>query len=376
MNIILTGATGIIGREVLTELLLRNWSDCNIQHVFCLARGSRNNTAENRMMHIFRQIAAELEMDIKKIMQVVKVVDTTEDQPRSFSSLLKCLKTYGVKEVSVLHLASTTNLSPLATVEDEIYRDSYLPTIDLLNALLPYVKQYSFVSTAFSCGHQVGLIANEFSQLDISHNRNYYERYKRQAEIHVKEICEQRGIRWQILRAGIVSGRLIRKPYYYTPKFNVFYAWAGFFASLKANGLSCDGIRIQANKQSGVNIIPSDYVAKATVRAFFAPEITELNLIHSRNFENTRLIPALLASVGVNDFSLVDDIPANVTVAEKMYYKTVGLQFSPYLFTSAHQYDASKIRQLMWDIPEPNIPENFQNIMNYAVEKQFRSEAI
>ena len=40
------------------------------------------------------------------------------------------------------------------------------------------------------------------------------------------------GIEWQILRPGIVSGRLMDSPLYFTSKFDVFYGWAKFFYNL------------------------------------------------------------------------------------------------------------------------------------------------
>ena len=377
MNIVLTGVTGIIGREVLTELIIQHLKDQMTGKIICLVRGNRSFSALNRIQNILNNIMDELGIGQQKIANLVIGIDTSKDKPRSFESLIEYLNKEKIKEVNVLHLASTTNLSPLAQTEDEIYRDSYLPTIDLLTTLLPYAKQYSFVSTAFSCGHQEGLIPNNFLNMNISKNRNYYERYKLMAERQVKEICEKNSIQWQIFRSSIVSGRLIRKPYYYTPKFNVFYAWTGFFASLKANKINCEGIRIHANPLSGMNIISSDYVAQTIVRGFNSKHVTELNITHSQNFENTLLIPSMLQSVGIKNFEYVDQIPdKNISLAEKLYYKTAGSQFSPYLYTDVHQYDSEEIRKIMHDVKEPDIKNSFNDILQYAVEREFKSELI
>ncbi len=375
MNIILTGVTGIIGREVLTELLMQQQEQ--IENIICLARKSKTRSAADRVNQVLQTISEDCGIPLQKIMDCVKIVDTSSDIDANFQSLQVFLQEKNINSVKVLHLASTTNLSPLFLTEEEIYRDSYLPTIHLLQALIGKIEQFSFVSTAFSCGHQSGLIPNSYlSGLEIKNNRNYYERYKLMAEKQVKLICEQHQIKWQVLRSSIVSGRLLRAPYYYTPKFNVFYAWTGFFASLKSNGINCDGIRILCNPNTGVNIVSSDYVALATVRAFFQPNITELNLTHSANFENTCFIPAMLNSIGVKNFEWVSTMPENMSTAEKMYYKTVGLQFSPYINTFEHQYDSTAIRNLMQDIPEPDIKSNFSHIIHYAIEKQFRNEVV
>ncbi len=376
MNIVLTGVTGIIGREVLAELILRKKNGEQIERIICTARSTRQGSAAERVKQILQKTAEELGVNEQTLASYISIVDTTSDKDGCYKSLLAFLSGNNINEVYALHLASTTNLSPLALTEEEIYRDSYLPTLQLLNALLPRLKQYSFMSTAFSCGHQQGLIPNEYFNLPVNTNRNYYERFKLMAEKRVKQICEERGIKWQVLRSGIVSGRLMRQPYYYTPKFNVFYAWTGFFASLKANGINCDGIRIVANPNSGLNIISSDYVAGATVKAFFNSSISELNLIHSRNLENTFLIPTMLNSVGIRNFEWVSTIPEQLSLAEKMYYKTAGLQFSPYLNTHTHQYNSTKVREVMAGVPEPDIAGNFVDILNYAVEKNFKSEVV
>lgn len=373
MNIILTGATGIIGREVLAELLTND----STNKIVCLVRRSRSNSAQQRIAILTKSIATEMGLNLDNIQRQVIVIDTTTDPPRSYKSILEYLqKEHKKQDWGVLHLASNTNLSPLPNVEDDIFNDCYLPALDLLTILSPYIAQYSFVSTAFSCGHQKGEIPNEYLGGIIPNNRNYYERLKHQAELKIKQICEEKQIKWQILRPSIVSGRLIRGPYYYTPKFNVFYAWGGFFNSLKMNNVDCDGIRILVNQNTGINIIPSDYVAKAISRAFYRADITELNLTHTKVFDNKVLLPTMLNRIGVKNYEFVDQMPEKFTLAEKLYYKTAGLQFSPYLSTYEHQYDSTKVRQVMNDISEPSIHDHFEQLFEFAMEKNFVDESI
>ena len=56
MNIVLTGTTGIIGREVLAELILHHLNKQKINKIICLARGSRNCSATNRIQNILNKM--------------------------------------------------------------------------------------------------------------------------------------------------------------------------------------------------------------------------------------------------------------------------------------------------------------------------------
>ena len=56
-------------------------------------------------------------------------------------------------------------------------------------------------------------------------------------------------------------------PFYETPKFDVFYAWAIFLDKYAKKAK--EKFRIWIDKESGLNIVPVDFVAKAILLAFF-----------------------------------------------------------------------------------------------------------
>lgn len=370
MNILLAGVTGVIGRGVLAELLSQDTT--KESKIICLARNSAYAPAASRIQSIVAAIAKDLDKSEKELYKALHIVDISNDVPRSYSTLVQYLGKAGIKDLRVIHMASTTNLSTLASSEDEIYTQSYLSTLDLFEKLLPYIKQFSFVSTAFSCGHQQGLIPSEYGKLTVKANRNYYERFKLEAERKIRHICEQRGIQWQILRPSIVCGQLLKQPYYFMPKFNMFYAWTRFFHDLKTVGMNCKGIRIKANINSDINIVPSDYTAKAIVRAFVNESTKELNIVHSQNLSMSTFITTMLHHAGIDDFEMVDNMPQQPTVAEKLYYETTGLQMGPYLNTPQHKFDTLRLRELMADVSEPAIEEHFDGLLKYAVLQDFK----
>lgn len=376
MEILLTGATGNIGREVLNELLQVALSGKFDSKIICLARSSQYATATQRITEIIKKIAIDLKTTEGELSKFIQIIDTSNDVPRSYSSLIYHLKKVGSKELRVIHLASSANLSTTANSEDEIYTQSYLNTMDLLERIIPYIKQFSFVSTAFSCGHQSGLIPDEYGTLCIKANRNYYERFKLEAERKIKQICELRGIHWQIMRPAIVCGSLINAPLFYTSKFNLLYTWARFFYDLKAIGINCEGIRIKSNKEAGINVVPSDYVAKAIVRAFFKTDIRELNITSSHNISISKLVSSMLTNIGIKTFKLVDEVPVDLGTAEKIYYETIGQQISPYINTPEFQFDTRLLRMLMHDVPEPDVTNNLTMMLDYAIAKEFKDELV
>lgn len=374
MNILLTGATGVIGREVLTEFLLSSRLS-DFDKVYCAIRGQDKQTAGERFSALMQRIVRENQLPLEEVLTRVQVIDISEESGQSFSAVTAFALENQVDDFHVLHLASSTNLSTRPLTEQQIIQNSYIPSLDLFEVLKKKIKQYTFVSTAFSCGHQQGLIPNVYRDTDQRTKRNYYEVYKSKAEQMLRENCQKEGITYQVLRPGIVCGRMLRKPYYYISKFNVFYAWLGFFNHLQQKDVSTNALRIVGNPESGINIISSDYVAKAIVRAFFTHQDMELNLVHSENVNVDYLISTMLHKLGINDFSFVQKKPeSNLSMAEKLYYQTAGNQFSPYLNTTIHRYDVRPLKALMQDVPEPDVHKDLGNLLQYAIDRQFQTD--
>lgn len=370
MNILLTGCTGVTGREVLTELLIN--SDLDYDKIICPVRGKNKSTAAERFKKIILKLAEENDSSPSRLSKKTQLIDTTKEES-NFASVVEYCTKHSMSNLHVIQLASSTNLCPKATSEINLYHNCYRPSMDLFNKLKDRMGQFTFISTAFSCGHQEGMVPNSFDQLDIRDPRNYYEAYKLIAERKLKKQCNENDIVLQILRPAVVCGRLIREPHYYIPKFNVFYAYTSFFHAMKSRGINIDGIRIIGNPKSGVNIISSDYVAKSIVRAFSMHKNVALNLVHSRNLNNQKLIDGVFKCVGEKNYEFVDSEPKDKTRIEQFYYQSVGNQFTPYLDTYSHNFDVRNLRKLMHDVDEPDIEGEFNNLLQYASDRNFIS---
>ncbi|MCE9500247.1 MAG: SDR family oxidoreductase, partial [Leptospira sp.] len=267
----------------------------------------------------------------------------------------------------------STNLSNNDAAYKELHKLNYEATVNLLKCCLPFTKKFIFISTAFSVGHREGLIENNYnSKYTKRENRNPYEALKWKAEHEIMKICEENGIVWQILRPGIICGRLIDAPLYFTPTFNVFYA-AGKFFHFVSNNLQKElNLRVAINKETGLNIIPSDYVAKAIVRAFQNDDVKELNIVHSKSTPLIFFLKHMAHQLGFNGVQFVDKKPADMNTLEKLFYRTVGAQFDGYINTPKHEFDVKPLRKLLHDIEEPSIMDDFDNLYAFALANDFK----
>jgi len=123
-------------------------------------------------------------------------------------------------------------------------------TSNLLNAVVASnIGRFVHVSTAFLFGN------------------NYYEISKKTAEAQVERTCRQKDIRFTIIRPSIIieDSKMTGKP----PSNGVYTGLriveqALHWYERKAVKLSADTeVRIRANPQATINVIPVDYVARA-----------------------------------------------------------------------------------------------------------------
>jgi nucleoside-diphosphate-sugar epimerase len=369
-NILLTGATGIIGRHVLYEFLAKYASGELSGQIVVLARPKSNCSGHDRVAQLLshpympeyiKQYKVETLLDFIKVIESDLTSLTAND-----TTYLKSLGNF-----YVIHLAASTNLAQSEKAQEDIYRNNYVGSLNLLNICLPFTRKFVFIGTAFSSGHRAGLIGNDFSKLSNKENRNHYEALKESVEKEITQVCEKHSIEWQILRPSIVCGRLLDAPLYFTPKFNVFYGFGKFFNAIGQSNNKHLQTRILANTKSGINVVPADYVAKVIARVYNMDEVRELNIAHSKSIPNTFFIPLMLNKSGYENFTFVDKMPDDLNLVENIYYKSVGPQFTGYLNTPEHEFDTSLLRELLSDIEEPDVEGQFGKIYDFALQNNF-----
>jgi thioester reductase-like protein len=250
-DVLLTGATGFVGQELLGRLL-----DRGDRHVHALVRAGDDRDAAARLPeheHLSAW-AGDLErpglgLDGARADALTERVSTVIHCAASVSFSL------GLEESRRVNVAGSGRMAELA--ERCASRGDGL-------------ERFSYVSTAYVAGAHRG----EFTEdcLDVGQGfRNPYERSKYEAELLLRERAA--GLPLQVLRPSIVVGDSRTG---WTSSFNVLYPPLRAFARGAIPALP-------ARRHSPVDVVPVDYVADSVERlAREGPDGT-FHLVAGRN---------------------------------------------------------------------------------------------
>lgn len=371
LHILLTGATGNVGRAIFYELLLHIHHQKAEICLHLLVRNSKGNPALQRVAQLFANEGTPQtiqNVDVAVWQQYYEVIATDLHQLEGDN-----LSKLAQQNVWVLHCAASTNLLNNEAARLEIYKENYLLTQFLFDKVKSFCKKFIFVSTAYSAGIRKGLIPNQYLDLLPTQYRNHYEYYKALTEKELSAQCKTLHIDYQILRPSVVCGRLLEEPFYYTPRFDVFYGWAKFFYKIMASKNFAElPIRIWANLKGGTNVVPVDYVGKAVARAIFDNNITELVIANSVSAPYSQYLPAILEQTNCQSYQFVDTKPDHLNALERLYYQKVGDSYNQYLCGEPFEFEVSKLRKLMYDFPEPSPMRDFEGLFAFAKNLGFK----
>jgi thioester reductase-like protein len=245
--VLLTGATGFVGTEILHRLLRRDG-----RPVYALVRAPDDESAAARLEphERLRAVAGDIE--------------------RPGLGLDEATSARLAEEVTtVVHCAASVSFDLSLDDSRRVNVDGSRNVVELAERCRG-LERLTYISTAYVAGEPRGLFRE--SHLDVGQRfRNPYEQSKFEAERMVRERAAHLPL--QVLRPSIVVGdsRTGR-----TTSFNVLYG------PLKA--LARDSIpAIPARRSSPVDIVPVDYVADRTVElAEHGPDGT-FHLVAGRN---------------------------------------------------------------------------------------------
>jgi thioester reductase-like protein len=223
--VLLTGATGFVGREVLSRLLARG-----DRHVHALVRASDDEEAAGRLPAHDRltAVAGDIERPGLGLSE-----EAAEALRRHVSTVIHCAASVSfelpLEESRQVNVEGTRNMAQFARG-------------------CPRLERFTYVSTAYVAGEPGGLFRED--ELAVGQSfRNPYEQSKFEAEVALRS--EASDLPLQILRPSIVVGDSNTGR---TSAFNVLYGPLRAFArgALRA---------IPARRDSPVDIVPVDYVA-------------------------------------------------------------------------------------------------------------------
>ena len=223
--VLLSGATGFVGREILSRFLERG-----DHHIFALVRAENDDQAAARLPAHDR---------------VTAVAGDIEHADLGLAGATRDLLSREV--TTVLHCAASVSFdlslekSRAVNVEGSRRMLEFARSCDRL-------ERFSYVSTAYVAGEPGGLFRED--ELAVGQRfRNPYERSKFEAELALRS--EGRDLPLQILRPSIVVGDSSTGR---TTSFNVLYGPLKAFARGAVPA-------IPARRDAPVDIVPVDYVA-------------------------------------------------------------------------------------------------------------------
>jgi long-chain acyl-CoA synthetase len=243
-GVLLTGATGFLGGEILARLLERG-----DRHVYALIRADSRQRAAARLREAIQSLMGATEPWSERATAVAADLQAPGlglDEPE---------REWLAERVSrVIHSAASVSFELGLEQSRRINLEGTRRVLDLaeLASARGGLECFTHISTAYVAGDHRGRFRE--SDLDLGQGfRNPYERSKFEAETLVRR--RSRSLPVQVLRPSIVVGDSNTG---WTPTFNVLY-WP-----LRAFARGTYPV-IPAGSSALVDVVPVDYVADATV---------------------------------------------------------------------------------------------------------------
>ncbi len=261
MYTLLTGATGLVGRYLVRDLLL------NGHELAVVVRPSRRQTPGDRMEEILQHWERELGRSFPR--PVVLSGDISEP---GFGFSSEDAEWVGENCDKIIHSAAILEFYGKDRA-GEPWRTNLNGTehmIELCRRL--QIHDIHYVSTAYVAGYQDGRVME--SSLDVGQSfRNDYEESKFLAESLVRAIDFADHV--TVYRPAVIAGDSITG---YTNTYHGIYLYLRLMAlMIPALPVNADGkhetpIRLRMNGDERRNIIPVEYVSAVMCRLFETPE--------------------------------------------------------------------------------------------------------
>jgi len=363
MNIILTGATGTLGSQVLFSLLETRFQE--IETLLLIVRKKNRTSPKERIDTILNSDKAPHQINIEAAKNKIKVIDAELAlNPNSFIN--------STKNYHFIHSAGYVNLSIDPSSKEEIFKENLTFTKQLFEIYTPYIKKFIYISTAFSIGKLSGLLKDNYVDIDQKEYRNFYEASKHATEKFLVEQGKRKDIAIQILRPSVLGGNIMDAPSFFISKYMVFYLFAKFFHRTDSKDL----VRIQAHTDSKLNIIPTDYAAKVITKVFDT-NVAQLNIVNSKGTQVLSGIAKILETVNFTNFSLTQELIDNASEfesnLEQFYYETIGVHLTPYLTSLPQEWDTTLLESIL-PMPTYNLEEYLVATVEYAKTNGFRNQ--
>lgn len=393
IRIAITGATGLLGRNLLFEIIKNNINNLGNLEIFLLGREKNNINFQRRINSIIASDGAfycSLKKDqVKEVKNFsrtgIKCVEIDLDV-RGLGIKMDDLQQLKSQPLNFFfHIAALTDFRNTPGVVATLKKTNIYGTRQVLQLVSSLeVDEFDFTGSAYSCGNTSGNVKANYINLKQQF-RNYYEISKLLAEMLVRNYAKKTGLRCRYFRPSTICGRLLEQPLGTINKFDVFYSWAAFFLRTKLKNISDwemrytkpqnIDMRICYNLESGLNIVPADYAAKAMYHICFHEDKGEsYHLVNCNEALHSLYIPLMLNTLNITGVKHANCIPPQLNKLEDLYYKTVGKVFTPYITSEPILFDIENLKNVsnMTKLSCPSMNEtNFLILMDYAKTQNF-----
>lgn len=370
MKIILTGATGVLGSQIMYEILELFINEGIDGKLLLISRSKGKKTALDRINELLSSsYTPQILKDkgLEKLDQYIEIIDTDLDSVQeNFSSK--------IDGAYFIHSAGYVNLSTDEEHREKIFDENTKITKVILNNFHHFIKKFIYIGTAFSSGERTGIVENDFHNLDfVPKHRNAYENAKFHSENFVAQRCKALRLPFQILRPSVICGKMLgNENKYFISKYMVFYLLAKFFHFAAQRKTEQENVRFMINEKTGLNIIPVDYVAKVIISVFRRDDIQQLNIVSHKSLNLVKGLELIMKEVGYTNYTIIKNTPhfeyQNTT--EKLYYESIGKHLKPYLVSSAKQFNTTLLNSIL-EIPILD-DETFTQLIRYARLNNFK----
>jgi len=331
VSVLVIGATGFIGRQVVRQLLAAR------RPVAALARGRDDATAVERVVTAIGKLPAATELD---------VVDGDLAAPECGLARRDWRRLRATVE-TVINCAGDTRFEPGA-MEPYVAGHIHGPCRLLQGLAGGRLARWAQVSTAFVCGRRTGTILEREGDVGQTFH-NTYERVKLEAERTIQAAGTGRGVDVRVFRPSVVVGAAPTTSGGHPS--NLFF---GFIRMLAALARLPDGaalpLRVAAAPSTPFNIVPVEYVATALVA------LAERAEGHGETFHlvvpdaptQAAVLRTITERVGVRGVSLVDarrEPLEDPSPFERAVARTLE-PYRPYLIQDVRFDDATAARLL------------------------------
>jgi nucleoside-diphosphate-sugar epimerase len=279
-----------------------------------------------------------------------------------------------------------TDFRSSPTVTSALHKTNYHGTENVLFLIKELkLKEFIYIGTCYSRGHTAGVLPPDFVDLSVNF-RNSYEKSKLEAECLVRKFCKDHQQRLRVFRPSTICGRLIEAPFGAVTKFDVFYSWVAWCLrmKLKMSRMPVKDIyqksfslpfRIACREDSGLNIVPADYAAKVIFQVCDQQDPGEsYYLVNNEETLHRDYVKWMLEVANVSGTTFVRDVPGDLNDFEVLYYKTIGLIFTPYVSADPMLFDIENLKPVLVraGLACPVVDKkNFMKLMVYAKISDF-----